>query len=243
MLKFTEEELNDDLAEDRMVKVEAERKSIAKELKVYEEKSLDIREKIARFRDGYAIGSMQDIDKALDGIIFTCSDLDRGIKTFASRVGYNLKDGIRRCGAGAAFTITRDGEATRIECDHLFPHKIKRWTKATDPDFIYNYYLPYLYDVLDEAGRTGKIAEYKEPVVFCLITHYAPGMKLVDHDNIEYSGFFDCIAMYLIPDDSPKWCSHYFDYEVGETEYSEIVVVPKRIFPEFLTDRLKKSLG
>lgn len=234
MLEFTDEELNNDLAEDRIVRVEAERKAIAKELETYEEKSLDVREKIEHLREGYAIGSMQDIDKALDDIIFSCCDLDRGIKTFASRVGYNLKAGIRRSGAGAAFTVTREGEITRIVCDHLFPHKIKRWTKATDPDFVYSYYLQYLYDALDEAHRRGNLSEYEEPVVFCLITHYTSGSRMVDHDNIEYSGFFDCLAMYLIPDDNPRWCSHYFDYEVGEQEYSEILVVPKRIFPEFL---------
>lgn len=55
-----------------------------------------------------------------------------------------------------------------------------------------------------------------------------------DHDNIEINMVSDIIALYVMPDDGPSICSHYYCSTKGNEERTEIYVVPKTGFPLWL---------
>lgn len=61
-----------------------------------------------------------------------------------------------------------------------------------------------------------------------------PERKMRDHDNIEINMVSDIVAMYVMPDDSPAVCSHYYCSIAGQEERTEVYVVPKKEFPIWL---------
>lgn len=83
----------------------------------------------------------------------------------------------------------------------------------------------------------------KEPVRFtdCVLAYRhvydrsRPERRLRDHDNIEINMVSDIVAMYVMPDDGPKICSHYYCSAEGNEERTEVYVVPREQFPLWLT--------
>ncbi len=55
--------------------------------------------------------------------------------------------------------------------------------------------------------------------------------RLRDHDNIEINMVSDIVAMYVLPDDNPKVCSHYYCSASASEDRTEVYVVPKNDFP------------
>lgn len=51
-----------------------------------------------------------------------------------------------------------------------------------------------------------------------------------DHDNIEVNKVADIVAMYVLPDDKPKICSHYYCSAAASEDRTEVYVVPKHDF-------------
>ena len=82
----------------------------------------------------------------------------------------------------------------------------------------------------------------KQPVRFrdCVLIYrhvYSrdrPERQWRDHDNIETNMVSDIVAMYVMPDDSPKICSHYYCSAAGTEERTEVYVVSKAGFPAWL---------
>lgn len=82
----------------------------------------------------------------------------------------------------------------------------------------------------------------KEPVRFtdCVLVYRhvydrsRPERRMRDHDNIEINMVSDIVAMYVMPDDGPKFCSHYYCSAGGNEERTEVYVVPKEKFPLWL---------
>ncbi|MEY8389875.1 DUF6100 family protein [Lachnospiraceae bacterium 45-W7] len=61
-----------------------------------------------------------------------------------------------------------------------------------------------------------------------------PDRQKRDHDNIEVNMVSDIVAMYVMPDDSPAVCSHYYCSAEGTENRTEVYVVPKWDFPIWL---------
>lgn len=61
-----------------------------------------------------------------------------------------------------------------------------------------------------------------------------PQRQKRDHDNIEVNMASDIIAMYMMPDDGPEVCSHYYCSAAGSEDRTEIYVVPRADFPMWL---------
>ena len=55
-----------------------------------------------------------------------------------------------------------------------------------------------------------------------------------DHDNIEINMVTDIVALYVMPDDCPKVCSHFYCSAAGSEDRTEVYVVPKEDFPAWL---------
>lgn len=83
----------------------------------------------------------------------------------------------------------------------------------------------------------------KEPVRFtdCVLVYrhvYSrdrPERRMRDHDNIETNMVSDIVAMYVMPDDAPSVCSHYECSVVGEDDRTEVYVVPRTDFSQWLS--------
>ena len=57
-----------------------------------------------------------------------------------------------------------------------------------------------------------------------------------DHDNIEVNKVADIVAMYVLPDDKPKICSHYYCSAAASEDRTEVYVVPKHDFPMWFVE-------
>ena len=55
-----------------------------------------------------------------------------------------------------------------------------------------------------------------------------------DHDNIELNMVTDIVALYLLPDDAPLRCAHFYCSAAGPADRTEVYLVPKEQFPTWL---------
>lgn len=62
-----------------------------------------------------------------------------------------------------------------------------------------------------------------------------PERRMRDHDNIEINMVSDIVAIYVMPDDGPEICSHYYCSAKGQTNRTEVYVLPKSEFAVWLT--------
>lgn len=83
---------------------------------------------------------------------------------------------------------------------------------------------------------------HREPVRYhrCVLAYrhvYSsrrPERQRRDHDNIEVNMVSDIIALYVMEDDAPSLCSHYYSSAAGTEERTEVYVVPEEDFPAWL---------
>ena len=61
-----------------------------------------------------------------------------------------------------------------------------------------------------------------------------PERRRRDHDNIEVNCVADTIALFVLLDDSPSVCSHYYCSAAGDTDCTEVFVIPHADFPLWL---------
>lgn len=100
-----------------------------------------------------------------------------------------------------------------------------------------DYIRSFLYPAMQEYFQR------KEPVRFtdCVLVYRhvyrrdRPERRMRDHDNIETNMVSDIVAMYVMPDDAPSVCSHYECSVVGEDDHTEVYVVPRMDFPQWLS--------
>lgn len=92
-------------------------------------------------------------------------------------------------------------------------------------DYIRGFLYPKMKDYFNE----------HEPVRFndCVIIYRfvydkeRPERRMVDHDNYEINAVTDIVALYLLPDDSPKFCDLYYTTYRFEYDATQVFVVPK----------------
>jgi len=83
----------------------------------------------------------------------------------------------------------------------------------------------------------------KPPTLFqsCVLTYRhvynenRPERAYRDHDNIELNMVTDIVTLYLLPDDAPKRCAHYYCSASGAEDCTEVYVIPDARFPDWLT--------
>jgi len=61
-----------------------------------------------------------------------------------------------------------------------------------------------------------------------------PERQYRDHDNIELNRVLDVVALYVMADDSPLRCEHYYCSAPGSRERTEVYVVPQDEFIAWL---------
>lgn len=66
-----------------------------------------------------------------------------------------------------------------------------------------------------------------------------PERQRRDHDNIEVNMVSDTVALYVLPDDGPEICCHYYCSAAAQTERTEVYVVPQTEFPYWFESEKK----
>jgi hypothetical protein len=61
-----------------------------------------------------------------------------------------------------------------------------------------------------------------------------PERQFRDHDNIELNRILDIIALYVMVDDSPMRCRHYYYSAPGDSNRTEVYVVPQDEFMQWI---------
>ena len=61
-----------------------------------------------------------------------------------------------------------------------------------------------------------------------------PERRRRDYDNIEVNFVTDAVALFLLPDDSPAWCSHFYCSAAGDANRTQVFVVPQTDFTRWL---------
>ncbi len=93
-----------------------------------------------------------------------------------------------------------------------------------------------LYPAMQRFFRGKPLYKSDEAVIVYrhVYTEERPDRQARDHDNIEINMTTDIVAMFALVDDSPEHCSHYYFSALGDSERTEVYVVPKNEFPTFL---------
>lgn len=93
-----------------------------------------------------------------------------------------------------------------------------------------------LYPALRKFFRDKEPARYPESVMIFrhVYDKYRPERRYRDHDNIEVNMVSDTIAMYVLSDDAPPYCDHFYCSAASTWERTEIYVVPAEDFPQWL---------
>lgn len=101
-----------------------------------------------------------------------------------------------------------------------------------------DYIRQFLYPAMNRFFQGKPPVRYKDCVL--VIRHVydrrRPERAMRDHDNIEINMVTDIVAMYVLPDDHPAVCSHYYCSTAGSEDRTEVYVVPKHDFPLWLID-------
>lgn len=122
---------------------------------------------------------------------------------------------------------TREGWFS-VRIPMLLPKKSKGST-----DYIRSFLYPAMRDFFVEKPPV----RYREAVLIYrhVYDRRRPERQMRDHDNIEINMVSDIVAMYVMPDDGPAVCAHYYCSAAAEQERTEVYVVPKSDFPTWLS--------
>ena len=115
----------------------------------------------------------------------------------------------------------------RLQIPALLPKK-----ESGSPIYIQQYLYPALRRYF--AGKPPALYQncvlaYRH--VYC---RERPDRAYRDHDNIEVNMVTDIITLYLLPDDAPRRCAHYYCSAAGAEDQTEVYVIPTSRFPTWL---------
>ena len=98
-----------------------------------------------------------------------------------------------------------------------------------------NYIRGFLYPELEQFAARIRI-HYRNCVLIFrhVYDRNRPEREYRDHDNIELNTVVDAIAMFFLVDDTPLECRHYYCSAAGSTERTEVYIVPRRGFEDWL---------
>lgn len=131
--------------------------------------------------------------------------------------------------AAESCNISLNGEIVNIRFGNLLPHKEKRGMES------YASSLPYIRAFYKESKTKLQDIHYDIPVVLAFIHHYVEENEMVDHDNLLYKPFIDAISVSILKNDSPRQCSHFMGHMMDSSTFSEIYVLPAKMFAAFLS--------
>lgn len=105
-----------------------------------------------------------------------------------------------------------------------------------------DYVRSFLYPAMNDFFRNKAPVRYED----CVLAYrhvYAkdrPERQKRDHDNIEINMVSDIVALYVLTDDAPSLCRHYYCSAAAKEERTEVYVIPYSDFPLWLD--IEKSM-
>ena len=105
-----------------------------------------------------------------------------------------------------------------------------------------NYVRSFLYPAMRDFFRERSPVRYRDCILIYrhIYDRDRPERQMRDHDNIEINMVSDIVAMYVMPDDGPAVCAHYYCSREGPEDRTEVYVVPRDDFPAWL--ELEKTM-
>ncbi len=100
-----------------------------------------------------------------------------------------------------------------------------------------NYYRGILYPAMHRFFQCNRERRrYRSCVLIYrhVYTPDRPERRMRDHDNYEVNMVTDIVALYTMPDDSPAFCTHFYCTARGESDHTEVYVVPVKDFRKWL---------
>ena len=104
-----------------------------------------------------------------------------------------------------------------------------------------NYIRSIVYPAMEGFFRDKPPVRFRDCVLIYrhLYSRNRPERQRRDHDNIEVNMLSDTIALYVMPDDGPEICCHYYCSAAAQTERTEVYVVPQTDFPYWFESEKK----
>jgi hypothetical protein len=99
-----------------------------------------------------------------------------------------------------------------------------------------SYIRSFLYPAMQAFFRNAPPIRYRD----CVLTYRhvydrtRPERRHRDHDNIELNMVTDIVALYVLKDDAPTTCCHYYCSAAASGDRTEVYVVPRDEFPQWL---------
>ena len=120
----------------------------------------------------------------------------------------------------------------RLSIPALLPKKEKG-----NPEYIRS----LIYPVMINFFRENWIKKFEDCTLVYLHVYdeKRPKRAWRDHDNIEINAVTDIVALFVMLDDNPHVCEHYYASKSGEKNRTEVFVLPKRDLENF---RIKEGL-
>ena len=100
-----------------------------------------------------------------------------------------------------------------------------------------DYVRSFLYPAMSDFFKTAPPVRYKDCVLIYrhVYDENRNERQKRDHDNIEINMVSDIIALYVMTDDGPDVCSHYYCSAKGKDERTEVYVIPKDDFTTWIS--------
>jgi len=116
------------------------------------------------------------------------------------------------------------------------------WLKIVMPFLLpkkkFTHSCSFIIDPLSQAIRYFKAKHNIERFDRCVICfrniYTIDGKEIRDHDNIEKKKVLDAIGSFLLVDDSGMLCSNFYTSKIGNSEATEIYLVPQNDFEKWL---------
>ena len=118
----------------------------------------------------------------------------------------------------------------RLSIPALLPRKEKG-----NPEYVRSLIYPAMSDFF-----TGKpVEKFKDCTLVYVHTYDVnrPKREWRDHDNVEVNAVTDIVALFVMFDDSPHICEHYYASKSGAENRTEVFVLPKRDLEKFRTQK------
>lgn len=130
-------------------------------------------------------------------------------------------------------SIVKNDEVYTIRLPKLLPGKKQKQNK---------FLLEPLYAALNDYFEKNGFDDYIKDCLINISFIYSkdfPERSMMDYDNIETKQVIDAIATFFVIDDSGKYVDIYYTSRYGESECTEINIMPKSHFTEWLINQNK----
>ncbi len=99
-----------------------------------------------------------------------------------------------------------------------------------------DYIKQFLYPAMKKFAAENEISKFDNAVLIFRHVYPAdrPERLMRDHDNIEVNTVSDIVGLYILRDDAPKYCSHFYCSAKSDSERTEVYVVPREDFSKWL---------